>query len=172
MKRQLPKVGGGDPGEIVCPFTVLIDSREQKPYTFQGLSSGVVGRSPRLIVPCDRRAMITGDYGLLDHPGIALERKSKADLWSSISQARTNFTDRFERMATLEFSAIIVESEWSELLTSPPEFSKYPAKSIARSVIAWKIRYPKTQWEFLPSRQHAEAWTFRLLERFWREKHR
>lgn len=76
---------------IVCPFTVVADTREQHVYTFENLWSGPVGKSPRLMVPIARQALTTGDYSILGMPGIAIERKSKEDLYQSIARGRANF---------------------------------------------------------------------------------
>lgn len=43
-------------------------------------------------------------------------------------------------------------------------------KTIARSVIAWRQRFPNVHWEFAGTRGLAEAMTFRTLERFLRER--
>jgi hypothetical protein len=156
---------------ITCPFTVLIDSREQKPYTFANLWDGPTGRSRLIEVPTQRAALKTGDYGIKDFPRIVIERKSKEDLYSSISQGRENFVGRLERMCLeADFAAVVVEAEWSELLNDPPPHTQYSPKSLGRTIMAWMTRYTMVQWLMLPSRAHAEAFTFRLLERYWRDQ--
>jgi ERCC4-type nuclease len=155
---------------IVNPFTVVADTREQQVYTFEGLWDGPAGRSKLIVVPTVRATVPVGDYsieGMLDR--IAIERKSKADLYSSVSQARENFVGRLERMAKLDFAAVVVEAEWLELLTDPPRHTKYAPKALSRTIDAWMIRYP-VHWVMMPSREHAERKTFRLLERYWRDQ--
>lgn len=156
---------------VQAPFTIVIDSREQLPYEFDNLYTGPTGRSPRLLVPTTRAALKFGDYAVFGFPQGVVERKSKEDLYGSISQRRDNFIGRLETACTeYDFFAVVVEAEWSELLSSPPPHTKFSPKSLARTIQAWMIRYPCVQWIMLPSRAHAEAFTFRLLERYWKDK--
>lgn len=153
-----------------CGFTVIIDTREQLPYHFDVLYDGPAGKSPLLDVPTVRQCLTTGDYSVVGHPGIVVERKSKADLYGSISQARENFEDRLRRMhQDIDFPVILVEAEWGELLTSPPEYSKFNPKSLTRTILAWMVRYDRVRWLMAPSRAHAEAFCYRLMERYVKE---
>lgn len=156
--------------ERECEFTIIIDTREQLPYTFNYLWEGVSGESPRLVVPCVRGTLKTGDYSIVNHEDlVTIERKSKDDLWSSISQGRENFEERLERMQLFEFAAIVVETSWDKLLIQP-HFTDYLPKSLSRTIQAWMIRYRYVQWIMLPNRAWAESFTFRLLQRFWIDK--
>jgi ERCC4-type nuclease len=155
------------PDPVVSPFVVLVDTREQKPYTFDRLWSGPAGKSPRIVVRTQPAALAHGDYGLQGFSGIAIERKSKEDLYASVSLRRDNFTKRLDRMEEdLDWAAVVVECEWGELLTSPPRHTQYSPKSLTRTMLAWMQRYPRIHWIFAPSRDHAEAFTYRLLERY------
>jgi ERCC4-type nuclease len=161
-----------DGPSIEVPFSVVIDKREQKPYKFENLRDNKdwKGRSARLIVPTVRATLKTGDYTLADYEDlIILERKSKEDLYQSISQNRENFVGRLERMESFEFAAVIVEASWDDLIVNPPQFTKFAPKSLSRTIDAWMIRY-KTRWLMLPNRDFAEAKTFRLLQRFFIDK--
>jgi ERCC4-type nuclease len=161
------------PTTIECPFAVLIDSREQLPYSFDNLYAGPVGRSRRIIVPTRRVALAVGDYSVFGWPRIVIERKSKEDLWNSISQARENFVGRLEKMGDsflCDWAAVMVEAEWGEILSQPPPFTEYRPKSLARTIQAWMIRFPAVHWIFMPGRDFAEAMTFRLLERYWKDR--
>jgi ERCC4-type nuclease len=63
----------------VCPFTVVVDSREQLPYEFLGMV-GPAGEA--LVVPTKVKGLASGDYsieGMGDR--IAIERKSLDDLF-------------------------------------------------------------------------------------------
>ncbi len=148
-----------------CPFTVVIDTREQQPYTFTNLKSAR-GNHP-ITVPTVRLALPTGDYAVLGHGRFVVERKSKADLWGSIVK-RENFEGRLARMVDqFDTSAIVVEDEISSIRRSPPPHTRYPVKSVLRTIQAWSIRYPTVHWWFMPGREVAEVWTFRLLEKFY-----
>lgn len=75
-------------------------------------------------------------------------------------------------MSALAWAAVMIEAEWSELINDPPQRTRFKPKSLARTIQAWSIRYPRVHWVTMPGRAFAEAWTFRLLERFWRDQQR
>ena len=157
---------------VYCPFTVGIDTREQRPYQFLGLRANTDKKHARLAIRTERVNLKTGfgDYTILELPKIAIERKSKEDLYSSIGQRRENFEERLVRMGGGPgswYAAVVIEAEISELVAEPPAHTKLNPKSLMRTILAWQMRYPTVAWWFLPNRSAAEAWTFRLLERFW-----
>lgn len=166
-----------DPNVLVCPFTIAVDTREQSPYRFVGLTTNADRGYAPIRVPTQLVSLSTGrgDYSIVELPRIAIERKSKADLYQSISHHRENFERRLALMGrSPDFTSpwvahVVVEAEISELLGSPPPFSQFAPKSLIRTILAWKVRFPRVQWDFLPGRDVAEGWTFRLLERFWME---
>lgn len=157
--------------EVEVPFTVVIDTREQIPYRFLNLydNKDWKGRSPLLIVPTVRETLKTGDYTVKGYEdSLTIERKSKEDLWGSIFHERENFIAKLERMRSMEWSAVMIEASWNDMLVNP-EFSGGNPKSLSRTVQAWILRYP-THWIMAPNREFAEALTFRLLQRFWLDK--
>src|SRR5690606_4510953 len=122
------------------------------------LWDGPAGKSNLIDVPTMRTALPVGDYSIFGHPGFLIERKSKADLYSSISQARENFKDRLRRMQDdYDFPVILVEAEWLELITDPPKFSKFSPRSLTRTIISWMTTCDRVKWLMAPSRAHAEA---------------
>lgn len=152
---------------IRCPFRVLVDTREQRPFTFSGTWDSPLARGKLITIETIRATVPIGDYsieGMTDRIGI--ERKSKEDIYGSIAQRRANFVERLERMSKIDFAAVVVEAEWAELLSDPPRHTQYRPKSLSRTILAWMTRYP-VHWIMAPSREHAEKFTFRLLERFW-----
>ena len=157
--------------QVIVPFTVAIDAREQLPYTFLNLRDNVKnGRSDTLVVPTARCTLKVGDYSIVGlEESIAIERKSKQDLYGSVSQSRDNFVGRLERMHGFAFSCVVVEANWHELLTDPPIHTKYKPKSLCRTIQAWITRY-NVHWLMVPNREYAEAFTFRLLQRLWLDK--
>lgn len=158
------------PKRIVCPFTIMVDTREQAPYLFDNLKADSSQGGHLLEVPTQRYGLPIGDYLVLGLPQMIVERKSKEDLYSSISQRRENFEQRLCRMQEeLRWSAVVVEAQLSDLLTAPPSFSQFSPKALNRTIMAWMQRYPRVHWCFLPGREFAESYTFRLLERWWRD---
>ena len=102
-------------------------------------------------------------------PGrVAVERKSLADLFGTIGQGRDRFERELERLNQMDFAAVVVEAQWSEVFDDPPRHSRLCPKTVFRSVNAWEQRYPRVHWSFLPGRDFAEVKAFRVLERFYR----
>jgi ERCC4-type nuclease len=154
---------------VTCPFTILADTREQDVYEFIGLTQGSGSRKRPLVVPVMRATLTTGDYSIFGYPSICIERKSKADLFGSVVR-RKNFIGRLARMNELAYSAVVVEAELSTILRNPPPFTRLHPRSLVRTIIAWKVRFPRVHWDFLPGREAAEGWVFRTLERFYNDK--
>jgi len=151
------------------PFTVVIDTREQAPYPFAQPLTGP--RKAPLSVQTITKGLPTGDYSLVGFEGlVAIERKSLSDLYSTLGQGRARFTRELERLAAMEFAAVVIEAEWSAILGAPPTRSELNPKTVLCSIVAWQQRYPNIHWWTVPGRAVGEAVTVRLLDRFWREK--
>jgi hypothetical protein len=152
-------------------FTVAIDQQEKLWYTFAGMTADAADGGGSFRVPFRRIHLKTGDYSLIGHESeITVERKSLADLYKTIGRERERFERELARMAPFEFAAVMIEAGWEEILTRPPEHTQTKPKTIYRSVIAWQQRYPAIQWWAVEGRELAEVTTFRILERFWKEK--
>lgn len=154
------------------PFTVIVDTREQLEYTFTDVPADhdEGGPDSTLVVPTMKLALPVGDYSILGLPQIVIERKSKEDLYSSISttKARDNFKGRLQRMAAeYMFAMVLVESEWSDLLEHPPTFTQFSPKALFRTILSWQQRYPQVHWLLMPGRDLAEIACYRVLDRFW-----
>src|SRR5690349_17684465 len=88
------------PGEVPCPFRIVIDSREQRPYTFLGLRTNKDEGDRPIIVETITHGLPVGDYTLDGHPGgIIIERKSKEDMFQSITD-RDNMKRRLGLMSS------------------------------------------------------------------------
>ena len=158
-------------GLLVTPFTVLIDTREQRPFGFASIrSDAYTGRRP-LLVRTLVRTLDAGDYSLVGFERrVSVERKALADLFNTLGQARARFVRELQRLqAAYEFAAVVVEAGWEDILGRPPPRSRLRPKTVFRSVVAWQQRYPRVHWWMCPSREFAEVVTFRVLERFWKD---
>jgi ERCC4-type nuclease len=150
------------------PGVILIDTREQLPFTF-GTIPLAGGGTVRVCT--QRLALPSGDYSLDGYASaVAVERKSVADLYHTVGQGRDRFVRELERLAEMAFAAVVVEGEWSAVLDDPPAHTRLEPRTIYRSVLAWQQRYPRVHWWFCPDRAFAEYTTFRILERFVREQ--
>jgi ERCC4-type nuclease len=132
------------------PPLILIDSREQRPFEFD--------RSIRCALP-------TGDYsisGFADRVGI--ERKSKADAYSSIGHARERFHRAVERLAALDYGAIVIESTLPGFLI-PPAHSQVSPQAALGTYLAWSVRYRLPVF-FAGNHDHGQAVTEQLLRHY------
>jgi ERCC4-type nuclease len=131
-------------------FTVVIDSREQQPYSYPG---AVVKGLP------------TGDYSALGYENrVAIERKSKADAYASLGSGRARFERELQRLAKLDYAAIVIESSLEDFL-EPPAFTRMNPKSAVNSIIAWSVKY-RVGVFFAGNRTLARSLIYRLLEKF------
>lgn len=158
---------------LACPFTIKIDTREQRPYSFLHLRADARQHGRPLDVAFVRGTLPTGDYSIEAMESVvAIERKSKEDLFGTLGGGRARFTRELERLNELPHAFVIVESDWLGCLHYPPAFSALKPKVVYRSVVAWQVRYPRVHWWFCASRALGETTTFRVLERVWIERMR
>ena len=151
------------------PLPIIIDTREQRPYSFLHLRADTTRGGGLVSVEITRLPLPTGDYSIVGlDDEIAIERKSGEDLYSTIGQGRRRFERELERLGGLAAAFVVCEIDWQTMLDRPPRHSKLTIKTVMRSVIAWQLRYPNIHWWMLPGRAMAEAVTFRLLDRYWR----
>ena len=161
------------PGEISSAFpgVVIVDTREQLGYSFANITADADAGGGKLFVPTLTLGLPSGDYSLQGYEGeVGVERKSKGDLYSTIGQGRDRFVRELERLDCYTFAAVVVEAEWSEVLSDPPSHSQLAPKTVMRSILAWMQRYPRVHWQFVPGRDVGELFTFRMLERFLKER--
>lgn len=124
-----------------------------------------------LTVNCAVRHLVTGDYTIdgFEH-ALAVEKKSLADLFGTVGQGRERFERELDRLNRLDFAAVVVEAEWSTILTDPPRHTQLCPKTVFRSVLAWQQRWRGVHWWFCDGRRHAEVTTFRILERWYKDE--
>jgi len=156
----------------ICPFTVIIDTNETFPFTFESI---VDAEGKPVTVRTRREPLYTrgmADYTIAGFEAdIQIERKGD-DLPSSLAQRRENFEQEIASLdAMCEFAAIVVEHEWSDFVETHPGHGA-GVNAVARTWLSWSIRYPGVKWFWAPGREAAEQITFWLLERFWWHKTR
>ena len=155
---------------LEVPFTVIVDGREKRPYAFEGLRADARDLRRPLVVKTEWGHLPTGDYSIAGMEGrVCVERKSLAGLYGSLGQHRERFKREHQRMAEMDFAAVVVEADLRTILNNPPAYSKLPPKCVFRTALAWQVRHG-VGWIWAGSRRLAEVTTFRLLERFWREQ--
>jgi hypothetical protein len=153
------------------PRTVLVDSREQRPFPFRGIPADVGQGGGNWTVPTEVVKLDAGDYSLDGYAtAIAVERKSHADLVHTIGQERDRFTRELERLNAMQIAFVVVEADWTAILNDPPPYSSLSAKTVFRSVLAWQQRFPRVHWWMCPGRDFAEVVTLRIFERWMKEQ--
>lgn len=139
-------------------FCILIDSREQKKYTFESIKP-----KPKTKII----GLKTGDYSLDGFSNrIVIERKEIGDLFSSIGKNRVRFEKEMIRMSKFDYSCLVIETSLAGIFVNPPSRSKMTSKSVFRTLIAWSQRYHVHVWPMW-DRQSAERVTYLLLKRYW-----
>lgn len=133
-------------------FVIAVDTREQRPYRFP---------------LAERRSLKTGDYSIVGlEDRVAVERKRLDELFTITGRDRERFERELERMAELDFAAIMVEADLPQILRGAA-FSHVSPKAVVGSLVSWSIRY-RAHVFFAGDRRHANALTRRLLEKYWR----
>lgn len=137
---------------------IIIDCREKKPYKFPEDIKVVT------------KSLKTGDYSIegFEELGITIERKEKKDIYLSLGRNRARFKREFERMQSFDYAAVVVESSLEDLLISPA-FSQLNPKIVLNSLISWSIKYDVHVF-FAGDRRYGRTLTYRILEKYWRDK--
>lgn len=174
-----------------CPFTILVDTAETQPFTFQGINADADKDFRPLAITTKwlslgRHPNGLGDYsiaGYSDH--VAVERKSVDDCWATVmgwetdhqkERGGTGRRDRFKKeldnLSKLDAAIVVVEGSLASVIADVPEWGDKPAwvnrKIFARSVISMQADY-RVPWVFCDSRRLAEVWTFRFFWDFYRK---
>lgn len=172
MANSNPDASGEELDFEVCPFTILVDTREQAPFCFRGLRSGHKSKNRPLLIRTIRATLQTGDYTIEGFERrIAIERKSKSDLFHCMGSDRERFENQIHRLNDdVEHPFVVVESSY-ESIVHGCDRSQLPGKTVIRTRISWEQKYPRVHWWFCPSVDFAEANSYRILETFWRHEH-
>lgn len=127
---------------------IIVDAHERYPYRFASQQVRTV-----------RRGLTCGDYAVtLDGRIVcAVERKSIADLVSSLASGRLRFA--LSELAGLPRAAVVVEEGYARLLGQP----HMRGARVADGLAELQVRYPAVPIVYCESRKLAEEWTYRFL---------
>ncbi|MEF8842980.1 MAG: ERCC4 domain-containing protein [Haloarculaceae archaeon] len=156
-------VGTRDIGSL--PATILRDTREQRPWAFDGC--GVETRDVTLS---------TGDYAVPSycthdaepdtyHPAFAVERKSGQDFLDSLTHGRDRFEAELQRASGWSRPlAVVVETSWETLLRGRGcmAWRDVHPNQVVGTVSAWSRHY-NVVFRFTETRRRAELCAFLLL---------
>lgn len=167
---------------LETPFCVIVDSQEKQPFTFQHFHADAAHHHRRLSVRWRWESLGPGggDYSIEGFRGvIAIERKSLEDAQStfcSYAERRRRWEEELANLSTYQFAVVVIEATLETVLREMPQWGVKSAaenrNTLFHSVQAWQQRFPSVQWCWCDSRELAERWTFRHLERFWNWKQR
>jgi len=132
---------------------IKIDSREQRPYTFENSEVGTLN---------------IGDYsicGLEDH--ISIERKELNDLIGCLTTGRERFEKELHRGRGFDYFALVIEASLSDLANGHYRSQMEP-KSAVQSLLAFSVRY-RLPIFFCENRQYGARVTESLLCKYARE---
>lgn len=153
------------------PFRILVDRREQRPYTFFDIRG-----HEALPFVVELATLPTGDYvaGEGKDPArqAVVERKSLQDLYGTLSQGRERFLDEWRRMESFGYAAVVIEADWLSILTPNDHLRRETLlnpRSVVGTLVAWSQRHGVHVFP-VPDRDFAEIFTFRLLERWIRDQ--
>lgn len=150
---------------IQCSFTIIQDTREQKPWSFDHITKRVKAQDTPVLITVELAKLDSGDYSIKGFEDqIAIERKSAADLVSTIFYRRKQFMAELERLQQMQWSGIIVESEWSTTAKYCAAKTQASVNSLKSSVLSWQIKYPRTHWLWLPGKREASRTAWKVFE--------
>lgn len=155
-------------------FTILIDTQEKQPFTFQGFQDA----DKPIIIPTVFRSLGAshGDYSVSGMEGDAhIERKSMEDAhgtFLSHGERRERWEQTLMFLAGIGCSAIVVECSLGRLLDCvEPRGTRSKAtlrKTLHRQILAWEQDY-RVPFVFCDTRRLAEATTLAILKRRWQK---
>jgi len=133
---------------------VIVDSREQAPYTFATYD-----------VQTERGTLSTGDYSLAGFEDrVAIERKSLDDLIACLCVGRERFERELCRARALDYFAVVVEAPFSDILAGRYR-SQMKANAVVETIAAFSTRY-RTPFLFCGNRAGGERMTYSLLAKY------
>ena len=140
-------------------MTILVDSREQKPWDFSGYATS------DLSIHTVRCALNIGDYSLLDYPNLAIERKSLNDLIGTLSSntRRERFKQEIFYRATARgvILIVVIEGSIADVLQKKYNWGTHP-HSILMTCQHWS-RYWGIPFIWCGNRSTAQQYAFMTL---------
>lgn len=132
----------------VRELEIHVDDRERYGYRFA-----------KQQVSVRRGRLVAGDYGLLHEGALVatVERKSLADLASSITSGRLRF--QLAELAAVPLAAVVVEERYSSVF----KLEHVRPAAVADGLAECQVRWPGVPIVFCETRPLAEEWTYRFL---------
>jgi len=155
-------------------FTILIDSQEQQPWTFQGFQR----QDKQLIVPIRWQSLgpTHGDYSIVGLEGqLHVERKSLDDALGTFLAPPDNergqrWQATMQYLAGIKCGAVVVEATMGQLMGAIKSRGKRSVETLRKqlhsSILAWQhdLLLP---FHFCDHRRLAEATALKIMRRYW-----
>ena len=127
---------------------ILVDSHEQRPWTFRNQQATTV-----------RRALPAGDYAVVDGDRVvaAVERKTLTDLVSTLTSGKLRSV--LAGLAGVPRSAVVVEDRWSAVF----KLTFVRPAVVAEGLAEAQVRFPEVPIVFCETRPLAQEWAYRFL---------
>jgi ERCC4-type nuclease len=161
--------GSAITGKVPKP-TVLVDTREQNPFSFRQHDNWIAGERVTTLE--------TGDYSIdgMQHL-VSLERKSLNDLVGTLMHNRERFFRQMERMQAYPYRALLVEATYEDV-KSPYSFpveggvAAHP-NGVSGSLDALEIKFNvpviyTSRLRFL-AEEKAASWLSKVFTYWWLE---
>lgn len=140
---------------IMSDFTIIIDTREQKPYSFYGMD--VI-----------HRKLDTGDYSIDGYEDVfTVERKSLDDYLQSITHERTRFEDEVERGSLMREFEVVIEAD-EQTVRDGDYYPNVAPLAAINTANAWEDRYG-TPFHWAKNRASAKALTLQKLQEWFED---
>lgn len=132
-------------------FTIVVDSREKKPYRFE-----------RFDVDVERRHLDTGDYTIKGYESqFAVERKAQNDFVHCVGPDHKRFRNQVKRADIFDYPmAVVVEAPWW-YFDGGHYYQNVHVNAIRGTVKSWKQF--NIEWHFEDNRSAGERKTYELL---------
>lgn len=155
---------------LIPKWTLIVDNREQAPWSFEDITIGTGKSMKQLKLTIENGTLPTGDYSIKGFESqVAIERKSKEDLFGTLSRGRDRFIQELARLNEMKFAAVLIEAEWYDCMMNPPLRSRLAPVSMNGMTIAFAVRFSNVHWFWLPGRYLASKIAFKILDRCWQE---
>ena len=149
---------------MISNFVIAIDTREQLPYFTKGVRIGLK-RHP---VGFQVKTLKTGDYSIIGHEDkIAVERKSLADFYGSITRGRERFEREVERLSAIPHRVIVIEATMDNTLSPELQGRRFSGDSVSATIASWEVKYG-VHFHCFRDRERAETFTFHFFMQYWR----
>lgn len=166
---------------LLSTFVVLIDSKEQQPFTFEGTrTDSDQGCKPLIVQKLIKDLGANhGDYSLDGYErAVHIERKGPGDAVSTFlaapdTERGINWRKTLNFLAEIPTAAVVIECTRGQMLSLVESRGKRSkaalVKTLFRQVLAWEDDY-RIPFIFCDDRRMAEMATLALLRRFYKHE--